>query len=349
MSARLGEMLLKGGALTEAQLQEVLSAQAVYGGRLGTNLVEMGLLGEDDLARLLNEQFGVPYVDAASLDGIPPSLVGIIPLEMVERFRVLPVALTGKRLTLAMADPTDFGAIDEIGFVTGLVILPRVCSELRLAMALERYCGIKRTLRYIPVAGGIRSTMDGRAWEEAEQAEPDGSAPPTDAGRVATARRLGVNAVAERFAAASGEAEVVATLVSYLGEEFDRGGFLSLRCGTAVGVQAVADGAEVPGFAGCMVALEEAALLMRVLRERAIYLGEIPKGGAEGRLLAKIGGGGAPALLLPLVIGGVAAAVLIAEDTNGRLGAGVFELQRVAVKAELAFEMIGIRKRIGLV
>jgi hypothetical protein len=349
MSERLGDMLIKEGALTEAQLEQVLSAQAIYGGRLGTNLVEMGLLGEDDLAHLLNEKFGVPSIDPASLDTVPPSLLDIIPPEMVERFRVFPVAQNGRRLTLAMADPMDFSAIDEIGFVTGLVIVPRVCSELRLAMALERYCGIKRPMRYIPVAGGMRSRMNPQAWEGSGQGEPEHGTPPPDVRRIAAARRLGVNAVAERFAAARGEAEVVATLVAYLGEEFDRGGFLSLRRGTAVGVRAIDGGVEVEGFAGCEVGLEEALLLRRVLQERALYLGELPKGGAEGRLLTKIGGGEAPALLLPLVIGGVAAAVLLAEDGSGRLGAGVFELQQVAVKAELAFEMIGIRKRIGLV
>jgi hypothetical protein len=159
MAEKLGEMLIHGGALTEAQLEEVLSAQSIYGGRLGTNLVEMGLLSEEHLARLLNKKLGVPCVGAASLESLPDSLLSLVPREMVQRFKVIPIALEGRKLTLAMADPSDFAAIDEIGFYTGLIIVPRVCSELRLHMALERFYGIKRVLHFIPVVGGVRTRM----------------------------------------------------------------------------------------------------------------------------------------------------------------------------------------------
>ncbi|HJV36281.1 MAG TPA: hypothetical protein VJ604_14490, partial [Geomonas sp.] len=132
----LGEMLLKVGALTEEQLQQVLHAQAIYGGRLGTNLVEMGLVEEEDLARVLNEKMGVPHIDLAALNSVPAEVLSLVPSEMVQRYRVLPVEVKGRKLTLAMEDPSDFGALDDIGFVTGLVVVPRVCSELRLALAL---------------------------------------------------------------------------------------------------------------------------------------------------------------------------------------------------------------------
>lgn len=344
-------MLIRGGVLTEDQLQEALHAQAIYGGRLGTNLVEMGLVGEVELARLLNEKLGVPSVDPASLESIPAPVIGLIAQKTVLHFRVLPVALEGRKLTLAMVDPTDFAAIDEIGFVTGLVVVPRVCSELRLALALEHYYGIKRTLRYIPVAGGIRSRVGLMDSENPAPPLPRGSNEPVGAPGPGfggcSVRRLGVDAVADRLAAAPGEAEVVATLLAYLGGEFDRGGFLSLCPGNAVGVQAVAGGVEVARFPGSMISLSKAVLLSRVLQERTLYLGELPAGGAEGELLALVGAGrDVPALLLPLTIGRVGAALLFAVDASGRLGAGVFELQRVATKAELAFEMLAVRKRI---
>ena len=403
MSERLGDMLLHVGALTQAQLEEVLSAQSIYGGRLGTNLVEMGLVSEEDLARLLNEKLGVPSVDAASLERVPESVLAILPVEKVRRFQVLPIALDGKKLTLAMADPSDFSAIEELGFFTGMVIVPRVCSELRLAMALERYYGIKRTLHFIPVSGGVRTRMVNLSREnaglgpsEARHASIPAPDPRTDSGTPApspgqnavrsseqstvrgevpgafpgptrgatqgafkgvtrsatrgSGRRVGMEALAAKFAAASAEAEVVAALMSYLQEEFDRAGFLSLRRGSAVGVQAVTEGTVVLTFAGTVFGLENAALLKRVLQEKAPYLGKLPENGTEGQILAKIGGrSGALALLLPLVIRGENVAFLLVEDENGRLGPGLFDLQRVVAKAELAFEMLGIRKKIGLV
>jgi len=379
MPERLGEMLLQVGALTEAQLEEVLSAQSIYGGRLGTNLVEMGLLSEEELARLLNQKLGVPSVDAASLERVPDALISLIPQDMVRRFKVLPVALDGKRLTLAMADPSDFRAIEELGFFTGMVIVPRVCSELRLSLALERFYGIKRSLHFIPVAGGVRTRMITQTRENAGLAPPalslatvvtpepgrgPGAAPSPHPGACAgapadpepgtgaepAARRLSMEAIAGKLATVSGEAEVVTTLMGYLKEEFDRAGFLSLRRGSALGVQAVADRREISGFAGCLVGLEHAPLLKQVLEERTAYLGRFPEKGAEARILKSLGGkAGAQALLLPLAIGGQSVALLVVEDDSGRLGTGLGDLRRVAAKAELAFEMLGIRKKIGLV
>jgi hypothetical protein len=378
MSEKLGEMLLQAGALTEEQLAQVLSAQSVYGGRLGTNLIEMGLLSESDLAELLNRKLGVPAVDLDSLEGLAPSLIAVLPQEMVLRFQVLPIALDGKRLTLAMADPSDFNAIDEIGFYTGLVIVPRVCSELRLAMALERYYGIKRALNFIPVSGGTRTRMtcvtrmhaglephpESTVMESDRQpcleqtshnadAEPDsppGGNPQTSSGPDKAPPRLDLATVAGRFADATNEAAVVTTLMSYLKGEFDRTGFLSVRRDTVVGVQAVAKGAVVDGFSGWTIGLEGAALVRRALKEKTPYLGMFPDGGTEAQILAKIGGPpGATALLLPLVIGGIAVAFLLIEDENSRMASGLFDLQRVVAKAGLAFEMVGLRKKIGQV
>ena len=368
MTERLGEILLHGGALTEAQLEEVLSAQSIYGGRLGTNLVEMGLLSEENLARVLNQKLGVPCVDAASLETVPAALLALIPREMVQRFKVLPVALDGKKLTLAMADPSDFGAIDEIGFYTGLVIVPRVCSELRLSMALEHHYGIKRVLHFIPVQGGVRTRMLDLARKNAgmgpfvesqtpaspfdpdQKTETAPDAPSANAAPQPRARRVSMESVATRFAAATGEAEVVETLMSYLRSEFDRAGFLSIRRGSVIGVLAVTGEKTIPSFCGYTIGVEEAGLLKKVLNQKAPYVGVLPEGGGESQILAKIGGrSGGPALLLPLVLGGFSVAFLLVGDENGRLGTGLFDLQRVVGKAELAFEMLAIRKKIGLV
>jgi len=347
MSARLGEMLLKVGALTEADLKQVLSAQVIYGGRLGTNLVEMGLVGEDDLAHVLSEQLGVPCVEHQALDSIPNRLLGLIPLRMVQRYRVLPIALDGKRLTVAMANPSHFKALDEIGFITGMVIVPRVCPELRLSLALERCYGIKRPLRYIPVAGGIRS---GHAEAAAQS---DAHAAPREfdwvkGGRdVLAPERVTMKELADRLARASGEAEVVQAILSYLAGEFDRGAFLRLKHGTALGVQAVGVGTPVEGFARYAAAIDDSQQLKRVVEEKQLYLGELSAEGAEGALVSAMGGyAPAPALLMPLSLGGQVAAIICAYDLRGRLGGGVFELQRVAVMAELSLEMLSLKKRI---
>jgi hypothetical protein len=81
-------MLVKIGALTEEQLKQVLAAQSIYGGKFGTNLVEMGFVREEDLAVVLSEKLGAPFVDATELDAIPKQVLDVIPLEMVQRYTV---------------------------------------------------------------------------------------------------------------------------------------------------------------------------------------------------------------------------------------------------------------------
>ena len=112
MSAKLGEMLLKVGALTRGQLDQVLQAQVIYGGRIGTNLVEMGLVSEEELSHVLSEQAGTPCVEQEELSGLPKEVLRLVPPELVRRFRVVPLSVDGKRLSLAMADPHDFSALD---------------------------------------------------------------------------------------------------------------------------------------------------------------------------------------------------------------------------------------------
>lgn len=360
----LGEMLMEEGALTQAQLEQVLNAQSIYGGRLGTNLVEMGLIREEQLARVLNEKMGVPCLDSAALHDIPAQVLALVPQEMVQRYHVLPVALEGKRLTLAMIDPSDFQAIEEIGFVTGLVIVPRVCSELRLNISLERYYGIRRAVRYIPVAGGFRSRVaqavaqagedraagakpyDGRHQERSGQPW-SGSAPGPDLSCQRGGRGVTMEVLAERLAGAPGEGQVVSAVLWYLGGEFDRAAFLRLRDGAAVGVQAIDQGREVCAFPGYGVALDQAYPLKGVVREKRLFMGEFGAEGALGELMEVMGGSApAPALVVPVAVAGQVAGLICVNDHRGRLSGGVFELQRVVAMAELAFEMLRIRKRI---
>ncbi|GFO58685.1 general secretion pathway protein GspE [Geomonas silvestris] len=390
MAERLGEMLLQEGTLTATQLEEALSAQSIYGGRIGTNLLEMGLVSEEELGRLLNQKLGVPCVTAASLESVPASVIEALPAELARRFRVVPVAQEGRKLSVAMADPADFHAVEELGFATGLVIVPRVCPELRLSVALEHYYGIKRALRYIPMPEGARTTAtrktlaslagtgpapgaspvaqravvppgNGDDQLQSDSGAVQGEAGPVLAGKnafldggAASARRHGIEAVMDalsrRFVAATGEVDVVTALMSYLAEEFDRAGFFSLKCGAAQGVQAVADGANVNQFGGWLANLDRADLVKQVLLEKEPYLGMLPAGGTEERIQSKIGGSaGSPVLLLPLVVEGTSVAFLMVEDERGRLAPGLFDLRRVVAKAELAFEMLGLKKRICIV
>jgi hypothetical protein len=157
MTVKLGDLLLKAGVITQNQLEEALKYQVIFGGKLGTNLIEMGVVDEDDIARALSSKHGVPAVDPNELSRIPPEVIHLIPAEDAARFRVVPLRLDGRRLTVAMAEPVDFRAIDEIAFRTGLVVRPQVAAEVRIVFALEQHYGIERERRYIHAAKKIES------------------------------------------------------------------------------------------------------------------------------------------------------------------------------------------------
>ncbi|MBJ6752733.1 GspE/PulE/PilB domain-containing protein [Geomonas anaerohicana] len=348
MSVKLGEMLLKVGALTKAQLDQVLQAQVIYGGRIGTNLVEMGLVTEEELAHVLSEQMGAPCVEPAELSAIPDQVLRLVPLELVKRYRVVPLAVEGKRLSLAMTNPHDFKALDEIGFVTGMVIKPRICPEVRLNLALERFYRINRPTRFIQVEGGIRTNFEAGTRIEARSSY--NAFEGRDIGPVGEpmfADQVTVKDLAGMMAAAGSEKEVVQALISYISGEFDRGGFLRLKSGMAVGVQAVADGLAVESFPGFQAEIEKMAHLQRMVQEKGLVICEFAVGDAEGTLVRAMGGKlPAPALLLPVSLGGHVVGAICASDSKGRLGGGAFELQRVGVMAELSLEMLSLRRKI---
>src|SRR5262249_36020759 len=124
-----------------------------FGGRLGTNLVELGYISEQGLTKFLSTQLNIPAIDSKELEAIPSDALAVLPLATAEKYRVIPVSLSGRKLRIATADPTDLNAIDEISFATGLTITPLVAPELLITYALQKYYGVARPLRYVRITG----------------------------------------------------------------------------------------------------------------------------------------------------------------------------------------------------
>ncbi len=134
---KLGEMLVDAGLITPAQQQEALRYQKAAGGRMGSNLVAMGIISDDSLMDFLAQQTGVPRLDVKHLE-VVPAVLERIPRRLAEQMMMLPVAFKEpKSLVLAMADPSDLNAVDSARFASGLTIEPMVASHsaLRLAIA----------------------------------------------------------------------------------------------------------------------------------------------------------------------------------------------------------------------
>ena len=138
MAIRLGELLLREKRVTPAQLQEALNHQRANGGRLGSTLVKLGILRDEDITSTLSRQYGVPSINLAEFD-LDPTVVRLIPVETASKYNVIPVGRNGTTLTLAMTDPTNVFAMDDIKFMTGLHVDPVVASEVAIREAIARH------------------------------------------------------------------------------------------------------------------------------------------------------------------------------------------------------------------
>jgi type IV pilus assembly protein PilB len=146
MPVKLGELLLKESMVSPQQLQEALTHQKMNGGKLGKSLVSLGYVKDEDITALLSRQYGVPSINLDHFE-VDPAIIKLIPAETARKYQILPLSRSGATLTIAMADPTNVFAMDDIKFMTGYNVEPVVASESSLEEATERYYGSTRSLQ----------------------------------------------------------------------------------------------------------------------------------------------------------------------------------------------------------
>jgi type IV pilus assembly protein PilB len=137
---RLGDLFVKEGLITEQQLQQGLSEAKTSGTRIGYALVHLGFVAEEELTRMLAKQYRVPAVDLSKVT-VDQKILKLIPPNVAQKHLVLPLRRVGRMLTVAMTNPTDFSAIDDLKFITKLEIEPVIVGEYTLRKHLEQYYG----------------------------------------------------------------------------------------------------------------------------------------------------------------------------------------------------------------
>jgi len=145
MSVRLGELLTKASLITQDQLKDALKMQKETGGKLGETLIKLGFVSEEDITECLSQQFGVPSINLAHFE-IEAGVIKLIPADVARKYNILPVNKTGATITIAMADPTNVFAMDDIKFMTGYNVEPVVASELGIKAAIDNYYGTTSSL-----------------------------------------------------------------------------------------------------------------------------------------------------------------------------------------------------------
>src|SRR5688500_3371165 len=138
MAVRIGDLLLKEKRITPAQLQEALNYQKTNGGKLGLNLVKLGFVTDEEITSLLSKQYGVPSINLSQFE-IDASVIKLSPADTAHKYQIIPLSRSGATLTIAITDPTNVFAMDDIKFMTGYNVEPVVASETAVTEAIHRY------------------------------------------------------------------------------------------------------------------------------------------------------------------------------------------------------------------
>lgn len=375
MALKLGDLLLREGLISQAELEEALKYQVIFGGKLGTNLIEMGALEEEDITRALSRKFGLPPAEHDQVMQVSPEVIKLIPREIAERHRVIPLMLEGRRLTLATADPTDLRGLDEIAFRTGFIIRPTVVAEVRMIHALEKYYLIERERRYIHASKKIEvKKKPARLPEQksaatpppppereidgfsAPEAEPTGTGEPIDlneaeileaADETQPLETVGDDVAAERLIEARDRDDIFDVVLGSLAREFSRCAIFLVRGETALGWKCALDRQESPGFDQLQIPLDEPSVLKTVAETKSYYIGPIPRAPFNSMMLQEMGGTlPDAALMVPIMMMGRVVGILYADRKGIDLGERLFELQKLTSKAAMAFEILVLKNKI---
>ncbi|MGK2943596.1 MAG: hypothetical protein ACSLFC_02500 [Desulfuromonadales bacterium] len=383
MAVKLGELLIKENLLTQTQLEEALQTQVIFGGKLGTVLIEMGLITEDTLAENLGKLISIPCAKPGQLQNIPEDIIKIISPELADKHKVVPIAVSGKNLTLAMADPRNLKSIDEISFRSGYIVRPILALEVRLVIALEKYYGIRRTMRYIAPPKQVRdelnqlhsfnpATLSAAVPSNDDAPDISGFARPPRSSEPQSARTedgedpaviAGLNdddqieeledeeitlaTTAQALINISDRDDVANAVIAYLGANYTRAALFMVVAGQITGWRLAKNGQSIPGFEQFQMPLSEPSVLQTAVESKSYFLGQVPQSGANLALTTFLGKP-APktALLLPMSMMGRVVGLIYVDDASADLSQAVSDLQLLAGKALMAFEILILHNKI---
>src|SRR5438477_2774817 len=172
MSQRLGDLLVKEKVITQEQLEQAIKLQKEASCRLGTALVKLGFMTDEDVTNFLSKQYGVPAINLSYFE-IDPAVVKLVPVETAKRYQILPLSRVGASLTIAMVDPTNVFAMDDIKFMTGFNIEPVVASEAAIAAGIDKAYGTAKEEDLEQVMQSMTELGDADVQLQAEEEQMD--------------------------------------------------------------------------------------------------------------------------------------------------------------------------------
>ncbi|HZV81049.1 MAG TPA: hypothetical protein VFF53_02665 [Geobacteraceae bacterium] len=371
MQMKVGSMLVKHNVITEAQLEEALRNQVIFGGKIGTNLIELGYITADKLAEFLSKNKGVPAATAKHLENIPADVIAILSPDVVKKYQVIPIALEKKRLTVAMVDPADFAAIDKLSFMTGMYINAVVIPELLLLMSLERYYKIRRETRYIAIARDMRREPQKVTTEEIneipapvarQELEPveelieipgefdgfDKVETPEPPAEPEPEENYNMTDMCNALAGATSRDAIGEALMEYLRQKYFRCALFLPKEPNLTGWLAAAEEGYIENFSDVKIEMSAPSSFLQVIETKNFCMGQLLNP-TDLKAASTVGGKDHPAVLLPIVLMNRVVAILCVFDNLENLAKGLGELQKIAIKSAMAFEILIMRNKIQMV
>lgn len=312
---KLGEALIKEGLITRQQLDLALKRQVVFGGRIGTNLIELRILEEDELTKFLGKYFRVPPISSEIIASIPEEILNSISNDIIEKYKILPFKKVRNRMYAALLDPKNLKELDELRFLTGFDIIPYAITELRLSLAFEKYYGIKRSLRYVSLA--------------------DRFSPET---KVET---VSLDKLKDAFTEVKDTEEIAGILLQEAYKIALRVAIFIIRNQKIMGWKA--RGIDIERFE---TTEEELSIFSEVIKNKSFYRGPVLNIKGNEPFIKILSGTPQDALLLPVNLREKTVALLYVDNGNNSvLNADVNYLLKLASMAALAFEILILKKR----
>ena len=316
MAMKVGEALVKEGLITKEQLEHALQRQVQFGGRIGTNLLELRHLSEDELTKFLGRYFNIPPASPEMIASLEAEVLSSISPEIAQKYKVLPLRKERNRLYAALLNPKDIKAMDELRFITGYDIIPHVITELRFLHALEKYYGVKRDLRYISVVDRL---------DPEKKVEEDS-----------------IDKIKAAFAGVRETEEIAGILIQAAYKIAERVAVFIMKGGRIVGWKG--KGLNIDGFS---VSDKDGSIFSDVLQRKSHYRGPVPDSKGNEPLITVLSGTPRDALLLPIGIREKVVAFFYVDNGNQSvLDANVGYLSKLAAMAGVAFEVMILRKKI---
>ena len=312
---------------------------------------------------------------------VPKDVIARLSPAVAAKFRVVPIKIEHKRLHVAMSDPTDLNAQEELSFITGHIIVPNIAPELQILYALEKYYGIRLDHRYVSASCELKrlrgynkssestefitddsqynisadiertSGQGGMVKESSPAVQPTQAAVPEPVTQKQPEREAAGLYSTENllldFSKAEKSDEVADVLIRYLVQEFSKCALMTIRGKTAIGWRA-ADGAKlVPDFEKTVLELSQSHELADILNESRHYFGTLTKSPANLPLIAALDLSiFSTVLALPVVMNERVVAMVVVSADTALLQRRSGDLQKLAAKASLAFQILVLKNKL---